>query len=41
MRERASVRKELLERMRPEDRAPFETLAPDPWPMVEKLAWAS
>jgi glutathione S-transferase len=41
LRARATVTKELLERMRPEDRAPFEKLAPDPWPLVEKLAWAS
>ena len=41
MRARPSVKKELLERMRPEDKAPFEKLEPDPWPQVEKLAWAS
>lgn len=41
MRTRASVKKELLERMTREDKAPFENLAPDPWPKVEKLAWAS
>ena len=39
MRSRASVKKELLERMGPEDRAPFEKLETDPWPKVEKLAW--
>jgi len=39
MRSRASVKKELLERMGPEDRAPFEKLETDPWPTVEKLAW--
>ena len=38
MRSRESVKKELLERMRPEDRAPFDQLE-DPWPKVEKLAW--
>ena len=38
MRLRESVKKELLERMRPEDRAPFDQLE-DPWPKVEKLAW--
>jgi glutathione S-transferase len=38
MRSRESVKKELLERMGPEDRAPFEKLE-DPWPKVEKLAW--
>jgi glutathione S-transferase len=37
MRERSSVRKEMLERMTPEDRAPFENLQPDPWPQVEAL----
>jgi glutathione S-transferase len=41
MRVRPSVKKELFERMTPEDKAPFENLAPDPWPKVEKLAWAS
>ena len=41
MRERASVKKELLDRMRPEDKQPFEKLDPDPWPQVEKLVWAS
>ena len=39
MRSRASVKNELLERMGPEDRAPFEKLETDPWPKVEKLAW--
>lgn len=37
MRERASVRKEMLERMRPEDQAPFANLQPDPWPKVRTL----
>ena len=41
MRSRASVKKELLERMRSEDKAPFEKLEPDPWPKVKELAWAS
>jgi len=41
MRARPSVKKELLERMRPEDRAPFEKLEPDPWPAVKEMAWAS
>ena len=39
IRGRASVKKELVERMGPEDRAPFEKLEGDPWPTVEKLAW--
>jgi glutathione S-transferase len=41
MRSRASVKKELLDRMGAEDRKPFEQLehGPDPWPKVEKLAW--
>lgn len=37
MRERASVRSEMLERMTTEDRAPFVSLQPDPWPQVEAL----
>jgi glutathione S-transferase len=41
MRARASVKKELLERMTPQDKAPFEKLEPDPWPKVKELAWAS
>jgi glutathione S-transferase len=41
MRARSSVKKELLERMRPEDRAPFDKLEPDPWPKVKELVWAS
>jgi glutathione S-transferase len=41
MRARPAVKKELLDRMRPEDKAPFEKLQPDPWPQVERLAWAS
>jgi len=36
---RPSVRKEILERMTPEDHAPFQKLkdAPDPWPKVKAL----
>ena len=41
MRERPSVRKEMFERMTPEDHAPFRDLEPDPWPKVKELAWAS
>lgn len=41
MRARPSVKKELLDRMTPQDRAPFETLEPDPWPKVKEMAWAS
>ena len=37
MRERGSVRKEMLERMTPQDKAPFEKLDPDPWPVIQKL----
>jgi hypothetical protein len=37
MRERPSVKKEMLERMTPQDRAPFENLQPDPWPQVAAL----
>jgi glutathione S-transferase len=41
MRERPSVKKELLERMTPADKAPFEKLEPDPWPKVRALAAAA
>jgi glutathione S-transferase len=41
MRERPSVKKEMLERMTPQDRAPFEKLEPDPWPKVQALAGAA
>ena len=41
MRARPSVKKELLERMTPQDKAPFEKLEPDPWPKVKEIAWAS
>ena len=41
MRARPSVKKELLDRMRPEDKAPFEKLEPDPWPRVKEIVWAS
>ena len=37
MRERASVKKEMLDRMTPQDRAPFQKLEPDPWPKVRAL----
>jgi glutathione S-transferase len=37
MRERPSVRKEMLERMTAKDREPFEKLDPDPWPAIRKL----
>ena len=37
MRARPSVKKEMLERMTPQDRAPFEKLDPDPWPVIQKL----
>ncbi|HEX9396944.1 MAG TPA: glutathione S-transferase family protein [Burkholderiales bacterium] len=37
MRERPSVRKEMLERMTPQDRAPFDKLEPDPWLKVKTL----
>jgi glutathione S-transferase len=41
MRARPSVKKELLERMTPQDKAPFEKIEPDPWAKVEQIAWAS
>ena len=37
MRERPSVKKEMLERMTAKDREPFEKLDPDPWPVIRKL----
>jgi glutathione S-transferase len=37
MRARPSVKKEMLDRMTPQDRAPFEKLEPDPWPVIRKL----
>jgi hypothetical protein len=37
MRARPSVKKEMLERMTPQDKAPFEKLDPDPWPVIKKL----
>jgi len=37
MRERASVKKEMLERMTPQDKAPFEKLEVDPWLKVKSL----
>jgi glutathione S-transferase len=37
MRERPSVKKEMLDRMTPQDKAPFEKLEPDPWPKVKSL----
>lgn len=39
MRERPSVRAEILERMTPEDHAPFKNLArqPDPWPKISAM----
>jgi glutathione S-transferase len=37
MRDRPAVKKEMLERMTPQDKAPFEKLEPDPWPVIRKL----
>ena len=37
MRARPSVKKEMLDRMSAEDRAPFDKLEPDPWPKVKTL----
>ena len=37
MRARPSVKKEMLDRMTPEDHAPFRNLQPDPWPEVSRL----
>ena len=41
MRERPSVKKELLERMTPQDHAPFQKIEPDPWPKVSALLAAA
>jgi len=41
MRSRPSVKKELLDRMTPQDKAPFEKLEPEPWPRLKDIAWAS
>jgi hypothetical protein len=27
----------MLDRMTPQDKAPFEALQPDPWPVIQKL----
>jgi hypothetical protein len=37
MRERPSVKKEMLERMTAQDKAPFDKLEPNPWPKVKSL----
>ena len=37
MRARPAVKKEMLDRMTPQDKAPFEKLDPDPWPVIQKL----
>ena len=37
MRDRPSVRKELLDRMRPEDHAPFRSVEADPWSSVREI----
>lgn len=34
---RPSVKKEILDRMTPEDHAPFRNLEPDPWPKVSAI----
>ena len=41
MGERPSVKKEVLERMTPQDKTPFEKLEPDPWPKVQQILKAS
>jgi glutathione S-transferase len=41
MRERASVKTAILERMQEADWAPFRNLAPDPWPKVRALLQAA
>jgi hypothetical protein len=37
MRDRASVRTAIFDRMSEADWAPFRKLAPDPWPKVQEL----
>jgi len=41
MRERASVKAALIDRMSDMDWAPFRNLAPDPWPKVQSLMHAA
>ena len=41
MRERASVKAAIIDRMTESDWAPFRNLAPDPWPKVESLLRAA
>lgn len=41
MRARPSVKREMLERMTAQDRAPFEKLEPDPWPRIRALVEAA
>ena len=41
MRERPSVRKEMLDRMSAEDHAPFRNLEPDPWPKARAILAAT
>jgi hypothetical protein len=37
VRERASVKSTIFERMADADWAPFKNLSPDPWPKVQTL----
>ena len=37
MRERASTKNAILDRMTDADWAPFKNTAPDPWPQVQNL----
>jgi glutathione S-transferase len=41
VRERATVKAAIFERMRDSDWAPFKTLSPDPWPKVRSLLQAA
>jgi glutathione S-transferase len=41
MRERASTKSAIIERMTDKDSAPFRDLAPDPWPQVQGLLHAA
>jgi len=41
MRERASTKSAIIDRMTDKDSAPFRDLAPDPWPQVQGLLQAA
>jgi glutathione S-transferase len=41
IRERASIKAAIFDRMTEADHAPFKNLAPDPWPKVQELLKAA